>query len=80
MQETWFQSLAWEDPLEKGLATHSSILAGQRSKDISWTEERESNSHSHNSCEFQALQLYQDVRSVFPSLTYVAIHGESILE
>ena len=27
MQETWVQSLSWEDPLEKGMATHSSILA-----------------------------------------------------
>ena len=27
MQETWVQSLGWEDPLEKGMATHSSILA-----------------------------------------------------
>ena len=27
MWETWIQSLAWEDPLEKGMATHSSILA-----------------------------------------------------
>ena len=27
MQETWVQSLGLEDPLEKGLATHSSILA-----------------------------------------------------
>ena len=26
MQETWVQSLGWEDPLEEGLATHSSIL------------------------------------------------------
>ena len=25
--ETWVQSLGWEDPLEKGMATHSSILA-----------------------------------------------------
>ena len=36
MQETWVQSLGGEDPLEKGIATHSSILAwrephGQRS-------------------------------------------------
>ena len=35
MQETWVQSLGWEDPLEKERATHSSILAwkihGQRS-------------------------------------------------
>ena len=26
MQETWFLSLSWEDPLEEGMATHSSIL------------------------------------------------------
>ena len=27
MQETWIQALGWDDPLEKGKATHSSILA-----------------------------------------------------
>ena len=27
VQETWVRSLSWEDPLEKGKATHSSILA-----------------------------------------------------
>ena len=27
MQETWVQFLGWEDPLEKGMATHSNILA-----------------------------------------------------
>ena len=27
MQETWVQILGWEDPLEEGIATHSSILA-----------------------------------------------------
>ena len=31
--ETWVQSLGWEDPLEKGTATHSSILAWR----IPWT-------------------------------------------
>ena len=35
MQETWVQSLDWEDPLEKGMATHSSILAWK----TPWTEE-----------------------------------------
>ena len=35
IQETWVRSLGWEDPLEKGMATHSSILAWR----ISWTEE-----------------------------------------
>ena len=27
MQETWVQSLDWEDPLEEGMETHSSIVA-----------------------------------------------------
>ena len=27
VQETWAQSLGWDDPLEKGMAAHSSILA-----------------------------------------------------
>ena len=35
MQETWVLSLVWEDPLEKEMATHSSILA----LEIPWTEE-----------------------------------------
>ena len=35
MQEVQVQSLRWEDPLEKGMATHSSILAWR----IPWTEE-----------------------------------------
>ena len=26
MQETWVQSLVWEDPLEEGMAAHSSVL------------------------------------------------------
>ena len=33
MKETWIQSLGWEDPLEKGKATYSSILAWR----IPWT-------------------------------------------
>ena len=35
MQETQVQSLGWEDPLEEGMAAHSSILAWR----IRWTEE-----------------------------------------
>ena len=35
MKETWVQSLAGDDPLEEGMATHSSILAWK----IPWTEE-----------------------------------------
>jgi len=33
MQETWVRSLGWEDPLEKGMATHSSVLAWSISMD-----------------------------------------------
>ena len=29
IQKAWVQSLGWEDPLEKRMATHSSILAGE---------------------------------------------------
>ena len=35
MRETWVRSLNWEDPLEKDMGTHSSILAWR----IPWTEE-----------------------------------------
>ena len=35
MRENWVRSLGWEDPLEKGMATHSSILAWR----IPWAEE-----------------------------------------
>jgi len=37
MQETRVQSLGWEDPLEKEMATHSSVLAWK----IPWTEEHD---------------------------------------
>ena len=33
-QETWLQTLGWEDPLEEGITTHSNILAWR----IPWTE------------------------------------------
>ena len=35
MWEIWVRSLSWEDPLKKGMATHSNILAWR----IPWTEE-----------------------------------------
>ena len=35
MWEIWVQPLGWEDPLEEGMATHSSIVTWR----ISWTEE-----------------------------------------
>jgi len=35
MQKIWIQTLGWEDPLEEGMATHSSILSWR----IPWTGE-----------------------------------------
>ena len=35
VKETWVQLLGWEDPLQKGTATHSSIVGWR----IPWTEE-----------------------------------------
>ena len=35
VQETWFQSMGWKDPLEEGVTTYSSILAWR----ISWIKE-----------------------------------------
>ena len=34
-QETWVRSLGWDDPLEEGMATHSSVLAWR----VPWIEE-----------------------------------------
>ena len=41
-QEMWVQSLGWEDPLEEGMATHSSILALR----IPWTGAWQATVHS----------------------------------
>ena len=59
MQETWVQSLGWEDPLEKEMATHSSILAWK----IPWTEEP---------CRLQSMgsQRVRHVRATSLSLLY----------
>ena len=35
IQDIWVQSLSWEDPLEEGMATHSTVLIWR----IPWTEE-----------------------------------------
>ena len=51
-QETWVQSLGWEDPLEVEVATHSSILAWE----IPWTEELEGPVHGVQSMESQRVR------------------------
>ena len=60
MQETRVQSLGWEDPLEKEMATHSSILVWR----ISWTEEP-------NRLQFMGLQrlLWSESLVTFPLLS-----------
>ena len=50
MQETLVRSLDWEDPLEKGMVTHSSILAWR----VPWTEEP-------GGLEFMGLQKVADM-------------------
>ena len=59
MWETWVRSLGCEDPLEKGMATHSSILAWR----IPWTVKswaRLSNFHFHFSCVFN-FDIYHNI-------------------
>ena len=50
MQETWAQSLGWEDPLEKGMATHSGIFAWriERAEEPSWPQSMESQRVQHD--------------------------------
>ena len=63
MQETWVPSLGWEDPLEKGMTTHSNILAWRIPMDggawwaavhrvaKSQTGLKRLNTHTHTQCE-----------------------------
>ena len=50
VQGIWVQSLGWGDPLEKGMATHSSILAWKipRTKEISGPQSIESQRSGHH--------------------------------
>ena len=63
MQETRVQSLVWEDPLEKEVATHSSILAWK----IQWTEEhgrlQSMGSDTTEQLHFSQVEFILDVQS-----------------
>ena len=57
MQETWVRSLGWEDPLEEGIATHSSILAWRIPMDrgawratVHWVSELDMTERQNNRC------------------------------
>ena len=57
--ETWVQSLGWEDPLEKGQATHSSILAWR----IPWTvQSMGSDTTGRLSLSFPYIQAHPETR------------------
>ena len=53
MQKTWAQSLGWEDPLEEGKATHSSILAWR----FPWTLVRGSQRVGHDRATFTLTKI-----------------------
>ena len=73
MQETWVQSLDWEDLLEKEMATHASTLAWK----IPWTEEpgRLQSMGSQRVGQDRATSL-----SLFSSLSYICLHLHFIRE
>ena len=61
--ETWVRSLGWEDPLEKGTATHSSILAWRIPRTAQFHSDFHKNfrSHSMNSLEFGLGTLHMQI-------------------
>ena len=67
MRETWVQSLGWKDPLEKGMAIYSSILAWR----IPWTEES-------GGLQSLGLQRSQTQLSDFHLLTHLEHTGRKI--
>ena len=77
MQETLFQFLGWEGPLEKEKATHSSILAWR----IPWTEEpggQQSMESQRAGHDWAQMHIYLSVFSIYLSV-YPSIHLTSSL-
>ena len=68
MREIWVQSLDWDDPLEKGMATHSSILAWR----IPWTEEP-------GGLQFMGSQRVGHHRATKPTHVFKSLHLNSSL-
>ena len=67
MRETWVRSLGWEDPLEKGKATHSSILAWR----ILWTKSMESQRVGHDWATFTFTFTIIGAQIVEPLFSFV---------
>ena len=72
MQETWVQLLGWEDPLEKGKATHSSILAWR----ILWTIHRVAKSRTRLSDFYTLFPLCWKVEELEGQLALPAADAE----
>ena len=70
MQETWVPSLGWEDPLETGMATHSSILVWK----IPWAQEpgglQSMGSQSQTQLIFSLFTFRQLLRFIKPHTQY----------
>ena len=75
MWETQVQSLGWEDPLEKDVATHSSILARR----IPWTEEpgvKSPRGHKEsNTTEQLTILSSNSAPRYLPEVLYTNVHG-----
>ena len=76
MQETQVRSLGWEDPLEKGMATHSSILAWR----IPWqTRGSQRVGHDWENIAFCLLSFWVRMRAGFLGVDYQSLHTPSSL-
>ena len=79
MQETWVRSLSWEDPLEEGTATNSSILAWR----IPWTEKRSLtgyNSWDHKELDTtEQLSTVHNIRRALNILEYKILKDMAVI-
>ena len=83
MQETWVPSLGQEDLLEKGMATHSSVLAWR----ILWTEEPRGlqsmesditeHTHTHSILNTLTYMFFDNVESLFCCIILLSVPNES---
>ena len=70
MQETWGQSLGWEDPLEKEEATHSSILTGEFHGLYSPWGRKELDTTEHFSLSFSSYIVVQTYLYLLKNIAY----------